>query len=33
MTKNPVDLDEHRGMAAREATEVRRQRLHEFQAD
>ena len=33
MTKNPVDLDEHRGMAAREATEVRRQRRHEFQVD
>jgi hypothetical protein len=33
MMDNPVDLDEHRGMAAQEATEVRRQRLHEFQAD
>ena len=33
MTSDPVDLDEHRGMAAQEATEVRRQRLHEFQAD
>ncbi len=33
MTSDPVDLDEHRGMAAREATEVRRQRLHEFQVD
>jgi len=33
MTKNPVDLDEHRGMAAQEATEDRRQRLHEFQVD
>jgi hypothetical protein len=30
---DPVDLDEHRGMAAQEATEVRRQRLHEFQDD
>ncbi len=33
MTDDPVDLDKHRGMAAREATEFRRQRLHEFQAD
>ena len=33
MTNDPVDLDEHRGMVAQEATEVRRQRLHEFQAD
>ncbi len=33
MTKNPVDLDEHRGMAAQEVTEDRRQRLHEFQVD
>ena len=33
MTDNPVDLDEHRGMAAQKATELRRQRLHEFQAD
>lgn len=33
MTDNPVDLDEHRGMAAMKATEVRRQRLYEFQAD
>ena len=33
MTSDPVDLDEHRGMAAQEATEVRRQRLHEFHAD
>ncbi len=33
MTDDPVDLDEHRGMAAQRATELRRQRLHEFQAD
>ncbi len=33
MTKNPVDLDEHRGMAAQKATDIRRQRLHEFEAD
>ncbi len=30
---NPVVLDEHRGMTAQKATEIRRQRLHEFQAD
>jgi hypothetical protein len=33
MTDEPVDLDEHRGMAAQVATDVRRQRLHEFQVD
>jgi hypothetical protein len=33
MTDNPVDLDEHRGMAAQKATDIRRQRLHEFQVD
>jgi len=33
VTDNPVDLDERRGMAAQKATEVRRQRLDEFQAD
>jgi hypothetical protein len=33
MTDDPVDLDEHRGMTAQKATEDRRQRLHEFQAD
>ena len=33
MTDDPVDLDERRGMAAQKATELRRQRLHEFQAD
>ena len=33
MTDDAVDLDEHRGMAAQKATEIRRQRIHEFQAD
>ncbi len=33
MTDDPVDLDEHRGMAAQKATDIRRQRLHEFEAD
>lgn len=33
MTEEPVDLDEHRGLAAQKATEMRRQRLHEFQSD
>ena len=32
MTRRPVDLDEHRGMAAQKSTEIRR-RLHEVQAD
>src|SRR5712691_11029155 len=32
MTDDPVELDEHRGMAAQKSTEVRR-RLHEVQAD
>ena len=32
MTDDPVDLDEHRGMAAQKATDIRR-RLHEVQAD
>ena len=32
MTDNPVDLDEHRGMAAQKSTEIRR-RLYEVQAD
>ena len=32
MTDNAVELDEHRGMAAQKATEIRR-RLHEVQAD
>src|SRR3546814_9342443 len=33
MTDDPVDLDEHRGMAAQKATEIRRERFHQFQAD
>ncbi len=33
MTDDPVQLDEHRGMAARQETQNRRQRLQEFQAD
>ncbi len=33
MTDDPVDLDEHRRPAAQIATDIRRQRLHEFQAD
>jgi len=33
MTDNPVDLDEHRGMAAQKATEIRRERFHQFQED
>ncbi len=33
MMDDPVDLDERRGMAAQKATEIRRHRLHEFQAD
>jgi DNA-binding IclR family transcriptional regulator len=32
MTERPVELDEHRGMAAQTLTELRR-RLHEVQAD
>jgi hypothetical protein len=32
MTHRPVDLDEHRGMAAQKSTEIRR-RLLEVQAD
>jgi hypothetical protein len=32
MTDKPVDLDEHRGMAAQKETEIRRL-LHEVQAD
>ena len=31
MTETPVDLDAHRGIASLKATEVRRQRLYEFQ--
>ena len=33
MTDNPVDLDAHRGIAAQKETDIRRQRLHEFEAD
>ena len=33
MTDDPVDLDAHRGMAGLKATEIRRQQLHDFQAD
>jgi hypothetical protein len=32
MTDDPVELDEHRGMAAQKSTEIRR-RLHEVQTD
>jgi uncharacterized protein YukE len=32
MTDDPVELDEHRGMAAQKSTEIRR-RLQEVQAD
>jgi hypothetical protein len=32
MTDDPVELDEHRGMAAQKSTEIRR-RLHEVQAN
>src|SRR3546814_1713013 len=31
MTDDPVDLDEHRGMAAQMATEKRRERHHQFE--
>ena len=33
MTDDPVDLDERRGMVVEKATEVRRQQLHDFQAN
>lgn len=33
MTDEPVDLDDHRGMAAQKATELRRQHVLDFQAD
>lgn len=33
MSDDPVDLDQHRGLAARQETNNRRQRLREFQAD
>jgi DNA-binding IclR family transcriptional regulator len=32
MTNSPVELDEHRGMAAQKSTELRR-RLHEVRSD
>ena len=32
MTDHPVELDQHRGMAAQRSTEIRR-RLHEVEAD
>ena len=32
VTDDPVELDEHRGMAAQKSTEIRR-RLHQVQAD
>ena len=32
MTDDPVELDERRGMAAQQATELRRERLQEFKA-
>lgn len=32
-TEDPVDLDEHRGMAAQMETEKRRERLHHFNED
>lgn len=31
MTDDPVELDEHRGMAAQKATEIRRLHVKEFQ--
>ena len=33
MTDDPVDLDAYRGIAAQKETDIRRQRLHEFEAD
>ncbi len=33
MTDDPVELDEHRGMAAQQQTEVRRQHLDRFQIE
>lgn len=33
MTGKPVDLDLHRGMASLKATEIRRERLYEFQTE
>jgi hypothetical protein len=33
MTDDPVELDEHRGMAAQKATEIRREHFQRFQED
>lgn len=33
MTDEPIDLDVHRGIAAQKATEIRRERLYQFQED
>ncbi len=33
MNGDPVDLDDHRGMAAQKATVIRREHLRAFQAD
>lgn len=33
MTDDPVDLDAHRGMGGLKAADMRRQQLHDFQAD
>jgi len=33
MADTPIDLDAHRGSADQQATDLRRQRLFEFQAD
>lgn len=33
MADNPVELDEHRSLDAQKAAEIRRERLHEFQAE
>lgn len=33
MTDDPIDLNEHRGMADQKATDVRRRHRHQFQAD
>jgi hypothetical protein len=33
MTDDPVDLDAHHGMASLKATEDRREKLYQFQAD
>jgi hypothetical protein len=33
VTDDPVDLDQHRDIATQKATKMRRQRVHEFQAD